>query len=78
MGLVQAKAAAETTPALQFVPITIAGEERQLKHSDARKKEAPRSTGRIELEIGESRLVLRGSVDPALAAAIVGALRVPQ
>ncbi|WP_425351771.1 hypothetical protein [Mesorhizobium mediterraneum] len=25
------------------------GEERQLEHSDARKKEAPRSTGRIEL-----------------------------
>ncbi|RRH93653.1 IS66 family insertion sequence hypothetical protein [Mesorhizobium tamadayense] len=78
VGLVQAKAAAETTPALQFVPITIAGEERQLAHSDARKKEAPRSTGRIELEIGESRLVLTGSVDPALAAAIVGALRVPR
>lgn len=36
----------------------------------------PTSAGRIELEIGESRLVLTGSVDPTLAAAIVDALRV--
>ncbi|MDX8514617.1 IS66-like element accessory protein TnpA [Mesorhizobium captivum] len=78
VGLLQAKAAPETTPALQFVPITIAGEERQLAHSDERKKEAPTSTGRIELEIGQSRLILTGSVDPALAAAVVGALRVPR
>jgi transposase len=76
VGLVKTKAAAETTAALQFVPITIASEERQLEHSGAGKKEA--STGRIELEIGVSRLVLTGSVDPALAAAIVGALRVPR
>lgn len=67
----------ETTPPLQFVPITIAGEERQLAPSSPRKEEvAP--TGRIELEIGESRLVLTGSVDPALAAAIVDVLRVPR
>ncbi|TIP26309.1 MAG: IS66 family insertion sequence element accessory protein TnpB [Mesorhizobium sp.] len=77
-GLVQAKAAAETTPALQFVPITIAGEDRQLDHTGAGKHEVPTSAGRIELEIGESRLVLTGSVDPALAAAIVDALRVPR
>jgi transposase len=75
-GLVQAKAAAETTPPLPFVPITIADEERQLAHSSPGKKEAP--AGRIELEIGGSRLVLTGSVDPALAAAIVGALRAPR
>ncbi|WP_292644805.1 transposase [Mesorhizobium sp.] len=43
-----------------------------------RRREArvPTSAGRIELEIGESRLVLTGSVDPTLAAAIVDALRV--
>ncbi|MER9275558.1 transposase [Mesorhizobium sp. M0643] len=75
-GLVQAKAAAETTPALQFVPITIAGEDRQVEHAGAAKHEVPTSAGRIELEIGESRLVLTGSVDPTLAAAIVDALRV--
>jgi transposase len=75
-GLVQAKAAAEPTLPLQFVPITIAGEDRQLEHSSPGKKEVP--AGRIELEIGEGRLVLTGSVDPALAAAIVGALRVPR
>lgn len=78
VGLVKAKAAPEMTPALQFVPITIAGEERHLEHSGAGKKEAPASAGRVELEIGGSRLVLTGSVDPALAAAIVGALRVPR
>jgi len=75
-GLVRSKAAVETTPPLQFVPITIAGEDRQLEHSSPGKKEAP--AGRIELEICESRLVLTGTVDPALAAAIVGALRVPR
>jgi transposase len=77
-GLVQAKAAAETTSALQFVPITIAGEERQVEHAGAAKREVSASASRIELEIGEGRLVLTGSVDPALAAAIVGALRVPR
>ncbi|WP_448955019.1 IS66-like element accessory protein TnpA [Labrys neptuniae] len=75
-GLVKAKAAPETSPALQFVPITIAGEERQLKHNKPGRKEV--SAGRVELEIGGSRLVLTGSVDPALATAIVGALRVPR
>ncbi|MER8818089.1 hypothetical protein NKH76_35145 [Mesorhizobium sp. M0965] len=53
----QAKAAAETTPALQFVPITIAGEDRQVEHAGAAKHEMPTSAGRIEFEIGESRLV---------------------
>jgi transposase len=77
-GLVQAKAAAETPPALQFVPITIAGEDRQIEHAGTGKHEVPTSAGRIELEIGESRLVLTGSVDPALAAAMVDALRVPR
>ncbi|ESZ02170.1 MULTISPECIES: hypothetical protein [unclassified Mesorhizobium] len=72
----QAKAAAETTPALQFVPITIAGEDRQVEYAGAAKQEVLTSAGRIELEIGESRLVLTGSVDPTLAAAIVDALRV--
>lgn len=78
VGLVKAKAAPETTPAPQFVPVTIADEERQVEHSGAGKKEAPASAGRIEFAIGASRLVLTGSVDPALAAAIVGALRVPR
>jgi transposase len=78
VGLVKAKAGPETTPALQFVPITIADEERQPEHSGAGKKEAPALAGRIELAIDGSRLVLTGSVDPALAAAIVGALRVPR
>ena len=76
-GLVRAKAAAETTPPLQFVPITIAGEERQLASSSQGKEEVA-LTGRIELEIGGSRLVLTGSVDPDLAAAIVDVLRVPR
>lgn len=76
-GLVRSKAPVETTPPLQFVPITIAGEERQLEHSGPGKEEVA-LTGRIELEIGGSRLVLTGSVDPALASAIVDALRVPR
>lgn len=47
-----------------------------MEHAGAGKHEVPTSAGRIELEIGESRLVLTGSVDPTLAAAIVDALRV--
>lgn len=78
VGLMKAKGAAETKAAVQFVPITVADEERQLEHGGARKSDAPPSTGRIELEMHGSRLVLTGSVDPTLAAAIVGALRVPR
>jgi len=78
VGLVKAKGVAETKAAVQFVPITVANEERQLERGGARKSDAPAVTGRIELEIHGSRLVLTGAVDATLAAAIVGALRVPR
>jgi transposase len=80
-GLVKAKAPAErAAAALEFVPITIAGEDRQPDHDSGRRKEVASEltaapAGRIELEIDGSRLVLTGSVDPAVAVAIVGALR---
>lgn len=78
VGFGRAKAAAATKAAVQFVPVMVADEERQLDHGGARKSDAPAATSRIELEIHDSRLVLTGSVDPTLAAAIVGALRVPR
>ncbi|WP_292327725.1 hypothetical protein, partial [Mesorhizobium sp.] len=59
-------AAAETT-ALQFVAITIADEDRRDGDSSRRKKGAQAPVGRIELEIGGSRLVLTAFVEPALA-----------
>ncbi|MDN2583043.1 transposase [Aquibium sp. ELW1220] len=78
VGLVKAKGVAETKAAVQFVPITVADEEQQRERGGARKSDAPAVTGRIELEIHGSRLVLTGAVDATLAAAIVGALRVPR
>jgi len=78
VGLRKTKAAAEVKAAVQFVPITVTDQERQLEHGGARKSDASAVTSRIELEMHGSRLVLTGSVDPTLAAAIVGALRVPR
>lgn len=83
-GLVKSDAAVKTAPAAHFVPITIAGEDRQHGHDSGRRKEAAdpaiseltvAPAGRIELEVDGSRLVLTGSVDAGLAVAIVGALR---
>ncbi|WP_027146588.1 hypothetical protein [Mesorhizobium sp. WSM3626] len=72
----QVKAAAEKEADPAVCAIPIAGEDRPVEHAGAAKHEVPASADRVELEIGESRLVLTDSVDPTLSAAFVDALHV--
>jgi transposase len=58
-----------------FVPITVSTDEFG-NASVAVKADGDASVaGRIEIEIGAARMVMTGSVDPALASAVVAALR---
>lgn len=82
VGLVRAKPAREAAAGLRFVPIAIADEDRSVgRDLDATasvQASAPPGSadaGRIEVEIGGSRMVVTGRVDPAVAAAMVAALR---
>ncbi|MDT8854739.1 transposase [Paracoccaceae bacterium Fryx2] len=80
VGLVQARPTRGTATGLHFVPISIADDDRPLcldaavsgLASDPRGSAEP---GRIEVEIGSNRMVVTGRVDPAVAAAMVAALR---
>lgn len=72
------KTAAAPQGSLHFVPITLAAPTAPLPVA-ARRLEAPDSAacGRIELEIGEGRLIMTGPVDPVVVTALVAALRAP-
>ena len=81
-----ARPAAVARPGLPlFVPITVAaaydqcGRDGKTGRTASAGHEVPDLTvgapGRIEVKIGSGRMVVTGPVDPALAAAIVGALR---
>lgn len=81
VGLVQARRARGTAMGLHFVPISIADEDRAGHHGlnvtasiPANDLPGSADAGRIEVEIGGSRMVVTGRVDPAVAAAIVAAL----
>lgn len=59
-----------------FVPITVsAAEPADALVRGSRADSISVVIGRVELEFGGARLVMTGSVDPALAAAVVTALR---
>ncbi len=82
VGLVRPSAAREADTALKFVPITIAGDDRQCGRDGVATAQggdpalpALAPVGRIEVEIGGGRMIVTGCVDPAVAAAILGALR---
>ncbi|TKA94279.1 transposase [Cereibacter changlensis] len=82
VGLVQARPACGTAQGLHFVPISIADDDPPLgRNLDATvsglASDPPgfAELGRIEVEIGRNRMVVTGRVDPAVAAAMVAALR---
>jgi transposase len=81
VGLVRPSPSHEADTALTFVPITIAGDDRQFGRDDVATAQggdpalAAAPTGRIEVEVGGGRMIVTGCVDPAVAVAILGALR---
>lgn len=82
VGLVQASPTRGTARELHFVPISIADDDHPLgRNLDAAVSGLASDptgsvdAGRIEVEIAGSRMVVTGQVDPAVAAAMVAALR---
>jgi transposase len=61
--------------ATNFVPITVRSEEPAESLIHAPSAGGASEMSRIELDIGRARLVMTGRVDPALAGAVVAALR---
>ena len=58
-----------------FVPITVSAGEPADVSLTTKADDNCTVTGRIEVEIGAARVVVTGGVDPALASAVVAALR---
>jgi transposase len=58
-----------------FVPITVSADEPADRPIAVNGDDGGSVTGRIEVEIGAARVVVTGNVDPALASAVVAALR---
>lgn len=82
VGLGRGSRARGAATGLHFVPITISDEERSVCGGLDATASVPASDppgsadqGRIEVEIGGSRMVVTGRVDPGVAAAMVTALR---
>ena len=81
VGVVQARPTRRTATGLHFVPISI-GDDDSPRRRDldsavsglACDPAGSAVSGRIEVEIGGSRMVVTGRVDPAVAAAMVAAL----
>lgn len=55
-----------------FVPVTISGEVVEAQSSD---NKSDLAVGRVEIELGDGRIVISGNVTPELAQAVVSALR---
>ncbi len=58
-----------------FVPITVSADEPADRPIAVNGDDGGLVAGRIEVEIGAARVVVTGDVDPALASAVVAALR---
>lgn len=55
-----------------FVPVTISGEVFEAQSAD---NKSDLAAGRVEIELGDGRIVMSGNVTPELAQAVVSALR---